>query len=99
MSAHMVAMIYSRDSSWVPEYSANVPRIIESFGGKYTFVSSGQVEVAEGDMPAPSGVGVFTFPTREDIHNFLNSEEYKPYLELRMKYSTCQIIVFDGGVK
>lgn len=96
MAAHMIAMIYSNDNSWIAEYGANVPAIIAKYGGSYSFVSGGKVEVAEGDMPAPSGVGTFTFPSRQAIYDFLNSEEYRPYLELRMKHSTCQILVFDG---
>ncbi|MDO7833692.1 DUF1330 domain-containing protein [Sphingobium sp. HBC34] len=96
MTAHMVSMIYSRDNSWIAEYSANVPAIIAKHGGSYTFVSRGKVEVAEGDLPVPSGVGTFTFPSRQAIHAFLESEEYRPYLELRQKYSTNQILMFDG---
>lgn len=99
MAAHMVAMIYSRDSAWMSEYSNNVPDIIKKYGGSYTVVSGGPVELAEGDMPVPSGVATFTFPTREAIHQFLTCDEYRPYLELRNKYSTCQILVFDGRAK
>lgn len=96
MTAHMVAMIYTDDISWMPEYAANVPQIVRQYGGDYNFVSAGKVELAEGDMPVPSGVGTFNFPSREAILAFLNAEEYRPFLELRNRYSKTQILIFDG---
>lgn len=93
----MVAMIYATDFSWVPEYSANVPQIVAKYGGTYNFVSAGPVELAEGDMPVPSGVGTFNFPSREAIHEFLHSKEYQPFIELRNRHSKTQILIFDGA--
>lgn len=96
MTAHMVALIYADDFSWIPEYSANVPQIVKKYGGDYNFVSAGPVELAEGDMPVPSGVGTFNFPSREAILAFLNAEEYQPFVELRNQHSKTQILIFDG---
>ncbi len=96
MSAHMVALIYGTDFSWIPAYSAAVPQIIKKYGGSYNFVSGGAVELAEGDMPVPAAVGTFNFPSQEAIREFLNSEEYKPFIELRNKYTKTQILIFDG---
>lgn len=97
MTAHMVAMIYTNDTSWIGEYSANVPQIIRKYGGDYNFRSGGPVEVVEGNLPVPAGVGTFNFPSREAIMQFLNSEEYRPYLELRNRHSRTDILVFDGA--
>lgn len=96
MSAHMVALMYADDMSWAEEYGANVPQIIKKYGGDYNFVSGGPVEVVEGDLPVPSGVGTFNFPSREAIMQFLNAEEYKPYADLRNRHSRTQIMIFDG---
>lgn len=96
MAAHMIALLYTDDFSWTAEYAANVPGIVAKFGGRYNFVSDGPVEVAEGDIAAPAGVGIFDFPSREAIRDFLNSAEYAPYVELRNRFSRTQILVFDG---
>ena len=96
MSAHMIAMIYATDFSWIPEYSKNVPQIVKKFGGSYNFVSAGPIEVPEGDLPIPAAVGTFNFPSREAILNFLNSKEYQPFIELRNRHSKTQILIFDG---
>ncbi|MDO7833445.1 DUF1330 domain-containing protein [Sphingobium sp. HBC34] len=96
MTAHMIALIYADDFSWIPEYSAHVPQIVRKYGGDYNFTSGGPVEVVEGDLPVPSGVGTFDFPSREAIMNFLNAEEYQPFIELRNRHSKTQILIFDG---
>lgn len=96
MAAHMVAMLYGTDFSWMPEYAANVPQIIAKYGGSYTLKSAGQVEVPEGTIEPPAGVGVFTFPSRQAIHDFLNSDEYRPYIELRNRFSRTEILIFDA---
>lgn len=96
MPAHMVAMLYADNMDWIAEYSANVPRIVEKHGGKYSVVAAGPVEVVEGDLPVPTGVGVFDFPSREAIMAFLTCEEYQPYIELRNRHSKTQIMIFDG---
>lgn len=98
MTAHMVAMIYATDFSWIGEYAANVPQIVRKYGGEYNFRSAGPVEVVEGELAAPIGIGAFNFPSREAIMAFLNSEDYRPYLELRTRHSRTEILVFDGAV-
>lgn len=96
MSAHMIAMLYAEDFSWIDEYSANVPQIVRKYGGDYDFVSAGIIERPEGEMPIPTGIGTFIFPSREAIRDFLNSEEYRPYVELRNRHSKTEILIFDG---
>lgn len=96
MTAYMVAMLYGDDFSWVAEYSANVPQIVRKYGGEYDLVSAGKIERPEGDIPIPSGVATFKFPSREAIMSFLNAEEYQPFIELRNRHSKTQILIFDG---
>lgn len=97
MSAFMLGFVYATDYCWLPEYVAAVPGIAAKYGGRYhTLAEHGTIELGEGDMPVPTGVVMFEFPTREDIRAFLHSEEYKPYIDLRSKYSTVQILLFDS---
>lgn len=97
MAAHMIAMLYGTDMSWIAEYAANVPQIIAKYGGSYNFRSSGEVLVPEGSVEPPAGVGTFNFPSRQAILDFLGSEEYRPYLELRNRFTRTEILVFDAA--
>ncbi|HET9629166.1 MAG TPA: DUF1330 domain-containing protein [Novosphingobium sp.] len=96
MATRMIALLYADDFSWLPEYSAHVPQIVASCGGSYNFVATGPVEVIEGDMPVPSGIGIFDFPSREAAKQFLHAEEYQPFVELRNRHSRTEILLFDG---
>lgn len=97
MSAFMLGLLYATDYCWLPEYVAKVPEIARKYGGHYHFLAQhGTIELGEGDMPVPTGVVAFDFPSREAIKAFLESEEYKPFIELRNKYSTAQILMFDS---
>ncbi len=97
MTAHMLGLIYARDYSWLPEYTASVPEIVRKYGGEYNFVAArGTIELAEGDAEVPTGVVVFNFPSREAAFEFMNCEEYKPFIELRSRHSKAQIFIFDG---
>jgi uncharacterized protein (DUF1330 family) len=92
----MIAMLYADDFGWIEEYSANVPQIVASYGGSYNFISTGPVDVIEGNLPVPSGVGIFEFPSTQAARQFLSAEEYKPYVELRNRHSRTDVLVFDG---
>ncbi|HEY6870964.1 MAG TPA: DUF1330 domain-containing protein [Novosphingobium sp.] len=96
MATRMIALLYADDFSWLPEYSANVPQIVTKYGGSYNFVATGPVEVLEGSLSVPAGVGIFDFPSREAAKQFLNAEEYQPYVELRNRHSRTEILLFDG---
>ena len=96
MASRMVALLYADNLDWIPEYSANVPQIVTKYGGSYNFVATGEVKVLEGNLPAPTGVGIFEFPSCEAAKQFLDAEEYKPYLDLRNRHSRSEIFVFDG---
>lgn len=96
MATRMIAFLYADNLDWMPEYSAHVPQIVAKHGGSYDFVSTGQVHVFEGGMEAPTGIGIFDFPSCEAAEAFLNAEEYKPYLQLRNLHSRSEIFAFDG---
>ncbi|MBB4614296.1 DUF1330 domain-containing protein [Novosphingobium taihuense] len=96
MATRMIALLYAENMDWIPEYSANVPQMVAKYGGSYNFISTGEVKVLEGTFPAPTGIGIFDFPSVEAAQQFLDAEEYKPYLELRNKHSRNEIFAFDG---
>lgn len=94
MPAFMVVTIYLRESDWVADYVANVPAILHSYGGEY-FAVSASVTQFEGDGPVPDQVALFTFPSVDHMHAFVNSAEYAPYKEARLAQSSAQIVGFE----
>lgn len=74
------------DECWTEEYTKEVTKLVESFGGKYV-VRSVNIDHIEGVRPAPEVVVVMQFPSKEDFMAFYHSDAYKPYLEARKKGS------------
>ncbi len=94
MPAYMVVNVYLREAEWVADYVANVPAIIRKYGGDYLAVSS-RLQKFEGEGPIPNQVALFTFPSLDAIDKFMNSDEYKPYKELRLAQSSAEIVGFE----
>lgn len=94
MPAIMIAMMNTNDTSWLPDYVANVPAIFRKYGGEY--VAAGQeFEVLEGSLAVNSGA-VFRFPDMASLKAFLDCEEYRPYAEIRKKHSVGNVIAFES---
>lgn len=102
MAVYMVGLIASRDDAWLPDYLAAVPAIIRSFGGEYVSVS-GPYRGADGPSPVRQLEGadfganlaaVFRFPSMEAVERFQASEAYRPFRELRERYSECRSFAF-----
>jgi uncharacterized protein (DUF1330 family) len=97
MAAYMIAMIEIHDSSWMEEYRRDVPAMIARHGGEY--VAIGQApEVIEGVVPGMDAATVFRFPDLATIKAFLDSDEYRPFREMRMKASDARIIAFESEI-
>ncbi|MET0546702.1 MAG: DUF1330 domain-containing protein [Caulobacterales bacterium] len=85
--------IYERH--WMKAYNANVPAIVESYGGRY--VAAGDaVEKVEGEGAAPDLVGILEFPTKQALADCLSSKEYAPYRASRMGVAMTEIIAFEN---
>jgi uncharacterized protein (DUF1330 family) len=102
MSALMLVFITGRegaDLSWVPDYQANVPSIVERYGGQYVGVSKGTpaaVERIEGTATPPDGIFIVRFPSMTDVEGFLNSPEYAPYRDARRLTTDGNIFAFEN---
>ena len=94
MSAYLVVNVYLRDTAWVQDYIANVPRILRRFGGEYLAVSK-KLQQFEGDGPAPDQVALFTFPSLEAMNAFIDCPEYAPYKKARLEQSSALIVGFE----
>lgn len=94
MTAYVVAQLEVTDPEPFETYRAQVPAIIERFGGRY-LVRGGEIEVREGDWPAPRLV-VLAFPDAERARAFYDSPEYQKILPLRLKAAKGTLAIVEG---
>lgn len=81
------------DASGLAEYRANVPGIVQSFGGRY-IVRGGAWDTIEG--PADIPPVIIEFADLAAINKWYSSEEYRPWRDLRHKSAKYYAIFIDG---
>jgi uncharacterized protein (DUF1330 family) len=82
MKYYCIAEIEITNRDWIPDYVANVTKLVEARGGRY-LARTAQVEKIEGARDTPLFVLILEWPSREVALAFYESEEYRPYRELR----------------
>lgn len=75
-------------------YLENTPRIAAKYGGQYR-VRGGAMEQLEGDW-MPTRMVVIEFPDMQKLKAFVDCEEYKPWREIRNKFTTSHIVAIEG---
>ncbi|MCP4286650.1 MAG: DUF1330 domain-containing protein [Gammaproteobacteria bacterium] len=71
-----------------------IPDIVSRYGGEYR-TRGGATEILEGDW-CPKRLVIIEFPSMGDLLAFYNSEEYKPFKELRQRNTDSKIIAIEG---
>mgnify|MGYP001200519489 FL=1 len=94
MAAYIVTQIEITDPETFETYRAQVPPILEKYGGEF-IVRGGDREVLEGDWPWPRMV-ILKFPDREAAKAWHASAEYQGPKVLRQAASKANMIVVDG---
>ena len=95
MKYYAVAEIEVTDRSWVREYVADVTPLVERYGGRYLARTS-NVETLEGQRRTPPLVVLIEWPSREAARAFYESEEYRPYRELRLAGARNEFVLVAG---
>jgi uncharacterized protein (DUF1330 family) len=83
------------DPEGMAQYASNVGAIVESFGGVY-HTRHKAVHVLEGPW-APEFITLIEFPSMDILRQFYDSEEYRPWLELRTNAGNGSLVIFDGS--
>jgi uncharacterized protein (DUF1330 family) len=83
------------DPDGMAQYNAYVGAIIESFGGAY-HLRHKKSRVLEGDW-SPDFITLIEFPSMSKLLEFYESEEYRPWLDVRKNAGAGRIVVFEGG--
>lgn len=76
------------------EYINKVKPIVESFGGKY-IVRSEKISPLS-DLWKPDRVIIIEFNSKEEIHAWLSSKEYKAIQELRVNSVTSNAVIVES---
>jgi uncharacterized protein (DUF1330 family) len=95
MKYYVVAEIDLTDPSWVSEYAKNVTRMIEQAGGRY-LARTPKIDKLEGERKAPQLVVLIEWPSKEVAETFYRSEEYRPYLQSRLKGARNELVLVAG---
>jgi uncharacterized protein (DUF1330 family) len=83
------------DPDGMAQYNAHVGAIIESFGGVY-HLRHKRTRVLEGQWD-PEFITLIKFPSMNKLVEFYESEEYRPWLDLRRDAGEGNIVVIEGG--
>lgn len=95
MKYYFVAEMQVTDRAWIEAYVQAVTPMVERYGGRY-LARTGHVEKVEGER-APLGVVLLIeWPSREAAMAFYESDEYRPYREMRVAGSINEFILVPG---
>ena len=94
MSVYLIADIKVTDDGWIPEYAANVHKLVEKHGGRY-LSRSGNIETLEGEAKESTLIAILEFPTRAALDGFAIDPEYAPYGQARQAGSVSNFRVID----
>lgn len=95
MSVYLIADIKVTNDGWVPEYAANVHKLVEKHGGRY-LSRSGNIETMEGTEKDSTLIAILEFPTRKALDGFAADPEYAPYGQARQSGSVSNFHVIDN---
>ena len=94
MAAYAIANVRVTDPDRFPEYSSQVLRTVERYGGRY-LARGGKVEVLEGDWE-PQRLVILEFESMERFRQFYDSPDYASLKRLRHEAADTQVVVVEG---
>lgn len=94
MSVYMIIDIEVTDPDMYADYVANIPPVIEKFGGRY-LARGGKVTPLSSNW-APERIIILEFPSSEHITRWLMSKEHMPLADLRRESTNAKAIIVEG---
>lgn len=95
MSIYLVLENEIHDTDAYDRYKTAVKPMVEKAGGEY-LTRDGAIDVIIGDWH-PQRVVIFKWPDRKTLDNFMSSEGYRPWKELRESVSTTKVLIAVEG--
>ena len=72
-----------------------VKPMIESYGGEY-LIRGGKIDALETNLWKPTRMVLVKFPNKKSAMEWYNSDEYKPYKNIRLKNASSNILMVEG---
>ena len=94
MAAYIIAQIDVTDAEAYEGYKAQVPTLIEKYGGEY-LARGGAVEVLEGEWSMPRTI-ILRFESLEAARAWYAADDYQPVKALRQRASRGNIVLVEG---
>lgn len=95
MTAYVIACVEITDPEGFKQYSQQVPKSLEPFGGRF-LIRGGAHETVEGDFD-PKRFVVLEFPDMKAAKAWYGSAEYQRILPIRFKNSRGRFFSFVEG--
>ena len=98
MTSKAVYMIGDVDIKNINEYKKYMEKVkpmIESYSGEY-LIRGGEIDSLETNLWKPTRIVLVKFPSKKLAMEWYNSDEYKPYKEIRFENATSNILMVDG---
>ena len=77
------------------EYKKLALPIVKKFGGEY-LVRGGKMDIIQDELWYPTRMVIIKFPNYKNAKNFLDSSEYAPVKEIRLRNSKATSIIIEG---
>ena len=97
MTAYVIADVEIIDADGFKQYSQQVPKTLEPYGGRF-LVRGGAHETVEGDF-RPKRIVVLEFPDVTSARAWYASPEYQRILPLRLRSSRAGFFTVVEGYK
>ncbi len=95
MAIYLIFENEIHDPDAYERYKAAARPMVEAAGGEY-LARDGRIDVIAGDWH-PGRIVVFKWPDRKTMQDFLASEPYRPWKELRESVTTTKSMILVEG--
>jgi uncharacterized protein (DUF1330 family) len=95
MAAYLTVRIDVSDPSWVPDYEAAMPGILQKYGGRYIARDMAPTLV-EGNLPIPQASLILEFPDKASAQAFVDDADYAPHKRARQEGAKTETLLLDG---
>ena len=94
-SVYMSGEVDIHDLEEYKKYMEKVKPMIESYGGEY-LIRGGEIDALETNLWEPTRMVLVKFPNKKIAMEWYNSNEYKPYKNIRLDNATSNILMVEG---
>jgi uncharacterized protein (DUF1330 family) len=95
MPVYLIIEITVNDPEVYGEFVAQVPTVVEKYGGRY-LARSAEISTMVGDW-RPEWIVLIEFESIEQVQEFFASPEYQALVPIREQSATTRAIIVEGS--